>query len=139
MRPREERTVARASASVRVGRKLVLVIALVSIACLLAPQVAAAHRNSDDSAYEVTPLVSSNGVPNTVVDPNLLNAWGLDAGPATPWWVADNPADLSTSYNAAGAQLGLEVTVTRRPTRPVVHGGSRPPPAPPAQSVASSD
>src|SRR5947208_2877653 len=124
MRLREERRVARASGSARVGRKLVLVIALVSIACLLAPQVAAAHRNSDDSAYEVTPLVSSNGVPNTVVDPNLLNAWGLDAGPATPWWVADNHADLSTLYNAAGAKLGLEVTVTGGPTGLVFNGGS---------------
>src|SRR5438132_11537959 len=94
MRLREERTVARASASARMGRKLVLVIALVSIACLLAPQVAAAHRNSDDSAYEVTPLVSSNGVPNTIVDSNLLNALGLDAGPATPWWCADYHAYL---------------------------------------------
>src|SRR5207247_4335308 len=50
MRPREERTVARASASVRVGRKLVLVIALVSIACLLAPQVAAAHRSEEHTS-----------------------------------------------------------------------------------------
>ncbi len=124
MRLREGWTVARASASARMGRKLVLVIALVSIACVLAPQVAAAHRNSDDSAYEVTPLVSSNGVPNTVVDPNLLNAWGLDAGPASPWWVADNHADLSTLYNAAGAKLGLEVTVTGGPTGLVFNGGS---------------
>src|SRR5256886_7408155 len=131
MRLREERTVARASASARMRRKLVLVIALVSIACLLAPQVAAAHRNSDDSAYEVTPLVSSNGAPNTIVDPNLLNAWGLDAGPATPWWVADNHADLSTLYNAAGAKLGLEVTVTGGPTRPAFKGGVPFPPAAP--------
>src|SRR2546430_7240979 len=131
MRLREERTVVRVSTSARMGRKLVLVIALVSIACLLAPQVAAAHRNSDGSAYEVTPLVSSNGVPNTVVDPNLLNAWGLDAGPATPWWVADNHADLSTLYNAAGAKLGLEVMVTGGPTRLILQGGGRVPPTPP--------
>src|SRR2546426_9732058 len=105
------------------GRKMVVVIALVFAVCLLAPQAVAAHRNSDDSAYEVTPLVSSNGVPNTVVDPNLLNAWGLDAGPATPWWVADNHADLSTVYNAAGAKLGLEVMGTGGPPRPRRHGG----------------
>src|SRR5437660_12000708 len=124
MRLREERTVVRVSTSARMGRKLVLVIALVSIACLLAPQVSAAHRNSDDSAYEVTPLVSSNGVPNTVVDPHLLNAWGLDAGPASPWWVADNHADLSTLYNAAGAKLRLEVTVAGGTTGLVFNGGS---------------
>src|SRR5438309_9486830 len=102
MRLREERTVARASASARMGRKLVLVIALVSIASLLAPQVAAAHRNSDDSAYEVTPLVSRNGVPNTVVAPHLLNAWGLDAGPASPCALADSAAGLSTLCTAVG-------------------------------------
>src|SRR2546429_6159544 len=138
MRLREERRVARASASARMGRKLVLVIALVSIACLLAPQVAAAHRNSDDSAYEVTPLVSSNGVPNTVVDPNLLNAWGLDAGPATPWWVADNHADLSTLYNAAGAKLGLEVTVTGGAPGRLFNRGSCLPPGPPHRTAPRS-
>jgi len=46
-----------------------LVIALVSVVFLLAPQAATAHENSDDNAYAVTPLVSSNGVPNTVLDP----------------------------------------------------------------------
>src|SRR5256885_14026980 len=106
MRLREERTVARASASARMGRKLVLVIALVSIACLLAPQVAAAHRDSDDSAYEVTPLLSSNGAPNTVVDPNLLNASGPDAGPAAPWRGADHHAGLPTAHNAPRATRG---------------------------------
>ncbi|TLZ68882.1 MAG: TIGR03118 family protein [Methanobacteriota archaeon] len=104
------------------GRRMVLVIALVSAVCLLAPQAAAAHKESDDSAYAVTPLVSSNGVPNTVVDPNLLNGWGLVAGPATPWWVADNHADLSTLYNAAGTKLGLEVTVAGGPTGIVFNG-----------------
>src|SRR2546426_2174815 len=116
------------------GRKMVVVIALVFAVCLLAPQAVAAHKESDDSAYAVTPLVSSNGVPNTVVDPNLLNAWGLDAGPASPWWVADNHADLSTLYNAAGAKLGLEVTVTGGPTGLVFNGGVCFPPWPPRVS-----
>ena len=114
----------RASASARVGRNIVLVVALMSVAFLLAPQAASAHENSDDNGYAVTPLVSSNGVPNTVVDPHLLNAWGLDAGPASPWWVADNHADLSTLYNAGGAKLGLEVTVAGGPTGLVFNGGS---------------
>jgi uncharacterized protein (TIGR03118 family) len=103
---------------------MVLVISLMSVAILLAPQGVAAQRNSDDGAYAVTPLVSSNGAPNTVVDPHLLNAWGLDAGPTSPWWVADNHGDLSTLYNAAGTKLGLEVTVTGGPTGLVFNGGS---------------
>src|SRR5712692_3576216 len=121
---REDGTVTRSSPSARTGRSMVLVISLTSVASLLAPQGAAAQRNSDDSAYAVTPLVSSNGVPNTVVDPHLLNAWGLDAGPTSPWWVADNHANLSTLYNAAGTKLGLEVTVTGGPTGLVFNGGS---------------
>jgi uncharacterized protein (TIGR03118 family) len=116
--------VRKSSGSMRVGRSLALVISLMSVAFLLAPQGAAAQRNSDDGAYVVTPLVSNNGVPNTVVDPHLLNAWGLDAGPTSPWWVANNHADLSTLYNAAGTKLGLEVTVAGGPTGLVFNGGS---------------
>src|ERR1700704_507495 len=89
---REDGRLSGSSGSVRVGRSMVLVISLMSVAFLLAPQGVAAQRNSDDGAYAVTPLVSSNGAPNTVVDPHLLNAWGLDAGPTSPWWVADNHA-----------------------------------------------
>jgi uncharacterized protein (TIGR03118 family) len=116
--------VRKSSGSMRVGRSLALVISLMSVAFLLAPQGAAAQRNSDDGAYVVTPLVSNNGVPNTVVDPHLLNAWGLDAGPTSPWLVANNHADLSTLYNAAGTKLGLEVTVAGGPTGLVFNGGS---------------
>jgi uncharacterized protein (TIGR03118 family) len=36
-----------------------------------------------------------------ITDPNLVNAWGLSAGPATPLWVADNGKDVSTLYSGA--------------------------------------
>ena len=35
-------------------------------------------------------------------DGNLVNAWGLTAGPTTPWWVSDNGTDKSTLYNGDG-------------------------------------
>ncbi len=35
-------------------------------------------------------------------DMNLVNSWGLDALPTTPWWVADNGAGVSTLYNGDG-------------------------------------
>ena len=84
----------------------------------LATPVSAAERN----AYTVTPLVSDNGVPGTVVDPNLVNPWGLSAGPTSPWWVSDNGVDMSTLYNAAGSKLGLEVAVMEAPTGIVFNG-----------------
>jgi uncharacterized protein (TIGR03118 family) len=67
-------------------------------------------------SFTVTPLVSNNGVPGTTPDDNLVNAWGLAAGPATPWWVADNGKGVSTLYNGAGAKLGLTVAIGDAPT-----------------------
>jgi uncharacterized protein (TIGR03118 family) len=55
-------------------------------------------------------------VPHTTPDTNLVNAWGLAAGPTTPWWVSDNGAGVSTLYNAAGAKIPLTVTVGDAPT-----------------------
>jgi uncharacterized protein (TIGR03118 family) len=33
-----------------------------------------------------------------LTDPDLVNPWGLAAGPATPAWVADNGTDKATIY-----------------------------------------
>jgi uncharacterized protein (TIGR03118 family) len=67
--------------------------------------------------YVVHPLVS-NTTPEAgnPADPDLQNAWGLAAGPATPWWVNDNGAGLSTLYNATGAKRSLRVAVGDGPT-----------------------
>ena len=96
-----------------------ILFGFVTFAFLVMP-VSAAQGN----AYMVTPLVSDNGVPGTTVDPNLVNAWGLVAGPTSPWWVADNGVDMSTLYNAAGTKLSLEVAVAGAPTGVVFNGAS---------------
>ena len=57
-----------------------------------------------------TNLVSNGAVPAALTDPQLVNAWGLAAGPTSPWWVNDNGTGLSTLYNGAGAKQGLVVT-----------------------------
>jgi uncharacterized protein (TIGR03118 family) len=53
--------------------------------------------------YQQTNLVSNTGMAPTN-DANLQNAWGLVAGPGTPWWVSNNAGGTSTLYsiNAAG-------------------------------------
>jgi len=76
----------------------------------------AATAAADASGYVVKPLVSNNGVPGTLTDTNLVNAWGLVAGPNTPWWVADNGPGLSTLYTGAGARVNLVVNVGDAPT-----------------------
>ncbi len=105
----------------RVGTGIVgaVTLAFVAITFLSTPVMAAAAN-----VYVVTPLVSNNGVPGTTVDPNLVNAWGLVAGPTSPWWVSDNGVDMSTLYNAAGAKLSLEVGVSAAPTGAVFNGNS---------------
>ena len=32
-------------------------------------------------------------------DPNLVNAWGLDSGPTSPWWISDTETGKTTLYN----------------------------------------
>jgi hypothetical protein len=68
--------------------------------------------------YQRTDLVSNQtGVaPNT--DPHLVNAWGLVALPAGPWWVSDNGTGFSTLYNGTGQQIPLFVTVPPAPGQP---------------------
>src|SRR4051812_35809754 len=46
--------------------------------------------------YEQHDLVSNQPGVGEHTDANLVNAWGLSAGPTTPWWVSDNGADVST-------------------------------------------
>jgi uncharacterized protein (TIGR03118 family) len=98
--------------------RVVFALAAVAFLLSLAPTAAAASPNM----YSVTPLVSNNGVPGTTVDANLSNAWGLVAGPTTPWWVSDNGVDMSTLYNAAGGKIALQVGVAGAPTGVVFNG-----------------
>src|SRR4051795_10072627 len=72
--------------------------------------------------YQVRNLVSNVAGVADNVDPNLVNAWGLAAGPASPWWVSDNGTDRSTLYNPAGTRLPLVVDVPGAPTGTVFNG-----------------
>jgi uncharacterized protein (TIGR03118 family) len=58
-------------------------------------------------------------------DLDLVNPWGLTSGPTSPWWVADNGADKSTLYNAAGVKMGLIVDVAGAPTGAVFNPGAQ--------------
>jgi uncharacterized protein (TIGR03118 family) len=44
-------------------------------------------------------------------DVQLVNPWGIVAGPTTPFWVSDNGMGLSTLYNGSGVKQGLVVTI----------------------------
>lgn len=44
-------------------------------------------------------------------DPNLVNPWGIVAGPTTPFWISDNGTGLSTLYDGTGAKIPLVVPI----------------------------
>src|SRR5262245_59404727 len=97
---------------------LVCVGALVALGAWLMP--ASAGSNS----YKVTKLVSDQANTAAHQDPNLVNAWGLVAGPSTPWWVANNHSNTSTLYDGSGNAVPLVVTVSGAPTGTVFNGGN---------------
>jgi uncharacterized protein (TIGR03118 family) len=69
-------------------------------------------------------LVSDGFAPADHIDANLVNAWGLDAGPMSPWWVADAENDVSTLYDAVGNPQSLVVSAADGPTGLVFNGTS---------------
>ena len=104
--------------------------AVFGLVAVLAAAVAAfgasALRASDGSAnlYTVTNLVSDQPGVAPVMDPNLVNGWGLTRLAGSPWWVADNGNDKSTLYNGAGTPQALVVSVPGGPTGAAANGGS---------------
>jgi len=108
------------------------IFALLSLACVaersIAPSLTSASfslQSAPSRFYEQHNLVSDGAVPADLVDAALVNAWGLVASATSPWWIADNGADLSTLYNGnTGAKIGLTVSVPGAPTGIVFNGGA---------------
>ena len=108
--------------SMRTARvRAVLVAASALVVAAIATLPAAA---GDLGVFDVHNLVSDGFVPADRTDPNLVNGWGLTAGPTTPWWVADNGTDVSTLYQGDGTPASLVVSVPGAPTGAVFNGGS---------------
>jgi uncharacterized protein (TIGR03118 family) len=82
----------------------------------------AVHRGGSNS-YREAKLVADEAGEARHQDPNLVNAWGLAAGPMTPWWVADADANVSTIYSHLGVAVPLVVGVDGGPTGLVYNGG----------------
>jgi uncharacterized protein (TIGR03118 family) len=107
--------------SVRARSRSLLVVPA-TLAALIA--AAPASASPPNGGYEVHNLVSNVAGVADKVDPNLVNAWGLAAGPTSPWWVSDNGTDVSTLYNAIGTPLPLVVSVPGAPTGTVFNGST---------------
>jgi uncharacterized protein (TIGR03118 family) len=98
-------------------RLLASVIVLPMLLLLALPITAFAQSNAGSGFYQQTNLVSDIAGMAQFKDPNLVNPWGLVHGPATPWWVSDNGAGVSTLYNGLGEgfPVGSPLVVTIPP------------------------
>jgi uncharacterized protein (TIGR03118 family) len=77
-------------------------LAAVAALALAGPSTAAsAGGHPHDRAFKQRNLVSDIAGVARITDRNLVNPWGLAAGPSTPLWVADNGTDVSTLYSGA--------------------------------------
>ena len=92
-----------------------------SLAVLLTLAMPAAAAGG---SYRVHKLVADRPGHAAMTDSNLVNGWGLIAGPCTPWWVADNGTDKSTLYDGTGNAVPLVVKVGGGPTGTVYNGTS---------------
>ena len=75
----------------------VFALGLVAGLVALAPAAQSAPSRARN-AYHQTNLVSDLPGLAQLTDPDLVNPWGMAAGPATPVWVADNGTDKATIY-----------------------------------------
>jgi len=75
-------------------------------------------------------LISDGFVPADITHSNLVNAWGLVSGPATPWWIANNGTGTTTLYNVGTGTIVTDFTVPGaggaqgNPTGLVFNGGT---------------
>jgi uncharacterized protein (TIGR03118 family) len=82
------------------------------------------------TSYLAADLVSDQPGVAPILDPNLINAWGLAVNPTGAFWVSSNGANLSTLYtgDVGGnplAKVALEVdTAAEEPTGQVFNGTS---------------
>lgn len=96
----------------RVGKRVFIALVIV----LAVGLVAAPAYAKVSSSYGVRMLASDVPGKALYTDPNLVNGWGLAAGPSTYWWVADNGTDRSSLYEASGTPRPLVVSVAGGPT-----------------------
>lgn len=89
--------------------------ALLAAGVLAAP-AASAHARTGDRVRQLN-LVADRPGAAALTDPQLVNAWGLSAGPTTPLWVSDNGTDAATLYRGGipGAPISIVPLVVKIP------------------------
>jgi uncharacterized protein (TIGR03118 family) len=74
----------------------------------------ATQANAADPGYTRTDLVAdqSGGATIKVVDPSLVNAWGMSQSATSPVWVSNAETHVSTLYSGATATTATKASLT---------------------------
>jgi uncharacterized protein (TIGR03118 family) len=128
------------SASRRLDRRSVRWFAFCGVALIATMAVAPQALARGAGRYAQRNLVSDQAGRAELLDPSLVNAWGLAFGPMTPAWVANNGTDNSTLYSggiggAAAVKVPLTVSIAEGAPTGMVYNGT---PGFPVDSGASS-
>ena len=107
-------------------------VAAAGLVAIAAPAGAsAAPAAAPANSFAQTNLIANKAsFKPKLVDKNLVNAWGLTAGPSTPIWVSDNNSGFATVYGGGikGSVVSLDLTVPvpgGNPTGQVFNSSSR--------------
>ena len=86
-----------------------LLLLVISIVLIAGPQrtLVTASAVGPSQFYTQHNLVSDIVGLADHTDSNLVNAWGLDSGPTTPWWVSDNGKGKATLYNVSTGAITI--------------------------------
>jgi hypothetical protein len=123
------------------GRHLLALLTLIVAGSVAPVGVTAASVNFEATKAPAggtvlqTNLVSDLPGVAAAQDPHLVNPWGISESSASPFWVSDNGAGVSTLYSVPGAgnTAGLSTPLTRPPEHR--SAGSRIPTANPSGST----
>jgi uncharacterized protein (TIGR03118 family) len=110
----------------------VIIVTVIAIVCggQRAPVTASAKLAGPSQFYLQHNILSDGFVPADHTDSNVVNAWGLVAGPTTPWWISDNGSGKSTLFNVGTNAIQATFTVPGaggaqgNPTGLVFNGGT---------------
>ncbi len=96
-----------------------------TLAIALSLWTAAAPPSATGQFYRQHNLVADDAAfgPD-LVDPNLVNGWGITASSTSPWWVSSNGTDLAKLYGGDGVPRALVVAVAGGPTGIVFNGSA---------------
>src|ERR1700739_2193789 len=61
----------------------------------------AQHYNQKNLVSDISQPDNADGS-SVVLDPNLVNPWGITRSATSPWWISDNNAGTSTLYTGTG-------------------------------------